>query len=181
MSLLWNKGTGTLLLQICKTIGAGPLFIAGLNRDEMFRLVIAKKLGADYIVNIEKEDIRRRIAELTGELGVDVVLENTGSVDSIDQSLDIVRKGGKVLWAGGGIRGGVIAPINTYKIIVKEIDIKGEISQIPYDWFTAIYLAQTNRLKLEQLVTHIYSLDDWEEAFSTAATSSKCLRVALKP
>ncbi len=76
----------------------------------------------------------------TNGIGVDNVLENTGSVEPIDESLDIVRKGGKVLWAGGGIRGGIEAPVDTYKIIVKEITVYGEISQIPYDWKTAIHL-----------------------------------------
>jgi hypothetical protein len=46
-----------------------------------------------------------RSAELTRGIGVDAVLENTGSVAPIDESLDIVRKGGKILWSGGGIRG----------------------------------------------------------------------------
>jgi threonine dehydrogenase-like Zn-dependent dehydrogenase len=71
--------------------------------------------------------------------------------------------------------------VDTYKIIVKEIDIKGEISQIPYDWQTAIYLVETGRIQLKPLVTHSYCLDDWEEAFDLAATSSECLRVAIRP
>ncbi len=110
-----------------------------------------------------------------------MVLENTGSVEPIDESLDIVRKGGKVLWVGGGIRGGIIAPVDTYKIIVKEIDVIGEISQIPYDWHTAIYLAGTGRVQLKPLVTHQYELDRWEEAFDLAATSNECLQVAIRP
>lgn len=62
------------------------------------------------------------------------------------ESLDIVRKGGRVLWAGGGIRGGIVAPVDTYKVVVKELDIRGEISQIPYDWKTAIHLVATGRV-----------------------------------
>jgi threonine dehydrogenase-like Zn-dependent dehydrogenase len=71
------------------------------------------------------------VRELTNGEGVDVVLENTGSSEPISQSLDIVRKGGRVLWAGAGIRGGVTAPVDTYQVLVKELNIKGEISQVP--------------------------------------------------
>lgn len=138
-------------------------------------------LGADRVVNVEREDIREVVANMTREIGVDVVLENSGSPEPIEESLDIVRKGGKVLWAGGGIRGGVTASIDTYKIIVKELDLKGEISQIPYDWRTAIHLRKTRKVKLEPLVTHVFPLDRWEEGFTLAATSSECLRVALQP
>ena len=180
VAILGPGARGILLMQVCRAIGAGPLFVSGLNRDEPFRLAWARKLGADAVINVEKENIRERIAESTGGIGVDVVLENTGSVAPIDESLDIVRKGGKVLWAGAGIRGGITAPVSTYKIIAKELDIKGEISQIPYDWRTALHLVRTGRVSLAPLVTHAFVLDRWAEAFNLAATSPECLRVALK-
>jgi 2-desacetyl-2-hydroxyethyl bacteriochlorophyllide A dehydrogenase len=180
VAILGPGARGILMMQVCRAIGAGPIIMTGLERDEPFRLAMAKQLGADVIINVEKEDLRKRVAELTNGIGVDVVLENTGSVEPIEESLDIVRKGGKVLWAGGGIRGGIIAPVDTHKIIVKEIDIKGEISQVPYDWFTAIHLVNTGAVKLQPLVTHVFSLDDWQEGFNLAATSPECLRVAIK-
>ncbi|MCJ7493148.1 MAG: hypothetical protein MUP68_02780 [Deltaproteobacteria bacterium] len=80
-----------------------------------------------------------------------------------------------------GIRGGIVAPVDIYKIIVKEINVIGEISQIPYDWHTAIHLAGTGRVQLKPLVPHQFDLDRWEEAFDLAATSNACLRVAIKP
>jgi threonine dehydrogenase-like Zn-dependent dehydrogenase len=180
VAILGPGARGILMMQVCKAIGAGPIIMTGLDRDESFRLKVAKELGADYVINVEKEDVRKRIAEITGGLGVDVVLENTGSIEPIDESLDIVRKGGKVLWAGGGIRGGIIAPVDTYKIIVKEIDVKGEISQIPYDWETAIKFVETGRVQLKPLVTHEFDLDNWEKGFDLAATSAEALRVAIK-
>lgn len=180
VAILGPGARGLLMLQVCKAIGAGPVFVSGLTRDEKTRLSMAKELGCDGVINVEKENIRERIAELTGGLGVDVVLENTGSVEPIAESLDIVRKGGRVLWAGGGIRGGIVAPVDTYKIIVKELDVRGEISQIPYDWNTAIKLVSSGRVKLDHLVTHTYELEKWEDGFDLAATSPDCLRVAIK-
>jgi threonine dehydrogenase-like Zn-dependent dehydrogenase len=71
--------------------------------------------------------------------------------------------------------------VDTYKVIVKELDIVGEISQIPYDWKTAIQLVATGKVKTGPLVTHVFSLDDWYQGFELAATSAECLRVAIKP
>ena len=181
VAILGPGARGLLLLQVCRAIGAGPIMVTGLERDEPFRLAMASKLGADRVVNVEREDVRSVAAEMTGGIGVDVVLENTGSPEPIAESLDIVRKGGKVLWAGGGIRGGVTATVDTYKVIVKELDVKGEISQIPYDWHTAINLRDAGKIELDPLVTHVLPLDQWEEGFNLAATSSECLRVALQP
>jgi len=180
VAILGPGARGILLMQVCKAIGAGPIIMTGLTRDEPTRLKMARELGCDYIINAEKEDLRKRVAEITNGLGVDVVLENTGSVEPIEESLDIVRKGGRVMWAGGGIRGGIVAPVDTYKIIVKELDVRGEISQIPYDWKTAIKLVQSGSVKLDPLVTHTYGLSDWEQGFDLAATSAECLRVAIE-
>lgn len=179
--ILGSGARGLLMLQVCLAIGAGPVIMTGLTRDVAFRMEMAKKLGAERVVNVEKENIRDVVREMTNGIGVDVVLENTGSVEPIAESLDIVRKGGRVLWAGGGIRGGIIAPVDTHKIIVKELDVRGEISQIPYDWNTAIHLVSTGRINLKPLVTHEFPLSDWKKGFDLAAGSSECLRVALKP
>lgn len=181
VAILGPGARGLLMLQVCKAIGAGPILMSGITRDEPLRLAMAKKLGADVVVNVEKEDLWAKVKEMTGGIGVDVVLENTGEVEPIAQSIDIVRKGGRVMWAGGGIRGGIVAPVDTHKIIVKELDIRGEISQIPYDWLTAIHLVSTGKVQLEPLVTHVFPLEKWNEGFTLAATSHDCLRVAIKP
>lgn len=181
VAILGPGARGLLLLQVALAVGAGPIIVTGLTRDESFRLAMAKRLGADRTVNVEKENLLEVVNEMTNGVGVDVVLENSGSVEPIGQSLDIVRKGGRVLWAGGGIRGGIIAPVDTYKIIVKELDVRGEISQIPYDWNTAIHLLSTGKVDPKPLVTHDFALSDWRKGFDLAAASPECLRVALKP
>ena len=179
VAILGPGARGILMMQVCKAIGAGPVIMTGVTRDESFRLPMAKQLGADYIVNVEREDLSKVVNRITGGYGVDVVLENTGAVEPISQSLDIVRKGGRVLWAGGGIRGGISAAVDTHKIIVKEIEVRGEISQIPYDWSTAIKLVESGAVKLDPLVTNWFDLDHWEQAFDMAHDSHDCLRVAI--
>lgn len=180
VAILGSGARGILMMQVCKAIGAGMVIMTGLTRDVPHRLKKAKELGADYVVNVEEENIRDVVNRLTDGRGVDVVLENSGSVEPIEESLDIVRKGGRILWAGGGIRGGIVAPVDTHKIIVKELDVRGEISQTPYDWRTAVQLAGEGKVKLEPLVTNYYSLEEWHEAFELAATSTDPLRVAIK-
>ncbi|WP_190972245.1 zinc-dependent alcohol dehydrogenase [Clostridium sp. HV4-5-A1G] len=180
VAILGSGARGILMAQICKAIGAGPVIITGINRDENFRLKKAIELGADYAVNVEKDDLRSKINKITGGKGVDVVLENTGAVEPVLQSLDIVRKGGRICWAGGGIVEGAVVPVDTYKIIVKELDIKGEISQIPYDWLAAIKLVESGKINLKPLVTHVYELEQWQDAFKLAADSAEALRVAIK-
>lgn len=172
---------GLILLQIAKAVGAFPIIVTGLTRDEKVRLKLAKELGADAVVNVEKENLLDIIKKMTNGIGADVVVENTGSPKAVEETLDLARPGGRILISGGGIRGGITASIDTYKIIVKELDIKGEISHIWTSWRNAINLVAQGKVNIKPLISHIFSLRDWEKGFDLAAASAEALRVVLTP
>ena len=181
VAILGPGARGQILLQICKALGASPTIVTGIGRDETARLPMAKKFGADRVLNVEKDSLRDVASELTSGIGMDVVIENTGAVEAVNQAIDIARPGGKVLVAGGGIRGGVTVPIDTRKIIVKELDIIGEISHIWTSWRKAIKFVDEGKVNLKPLVQDVYPLSDWEKAFDEAAESDEVFRVAIEP
>jgi 2-desacetyl-2-hydroxyethyl bacteriochlorophyllide A dehydrogenase len=179
--ILGPGARGLILLQIAKACGASPVVVTGLTRDQKTRLALATEMGADAVINVEKEDLLQRVKELTGGIGFDVVIENTGSATAVEQTLDIARNGGRILISGGGIRGGIKAQLDTRKIIVKELELYGEISHVWTSWKTAIKLIAEGKVKVRPLLSHVYPLDKWEEAFDLAATSPDALRVAINP
>ena len=181
MVILGPGARGLILLQIAKAAGASPIIVSGLTRDEKVRLNLARELGADEVVNAEKTDLLEHVKRITDGAGADVVVENTGSAAAVEQSLDLARPGGRVLISGGGIRGGIMASLDTRKVIVKELDIKGEISHLWTSWCGAIQLVAEGKVNLKPLVSHVFSLKDWEKGFDLAATSAEALRVALTP
>lgn len=63
------------------------------------RLEIAKRLGADYTVNLEKESIADRVESLSPG-GADVVFEATGLADCVDPAIALCRPDGKFVWQG---------------------------------------------------------------------------------
>ncbi len=172
---------GLILLQIAKAVGASPVIVTGLTRDEKVRLALAKEFGADAIVNVEKENLLEIVKQMTNGIGADVVVENTGSPKAVEDTLDLARPGGRILISGGGIRGGITASLDTYKIIVKELDLKGEISHVWTSWRNAINLVAQGKVHIKPLVSHVFSLREWEKGFDLAATSAEALRVALVP
>jgi len=172
---------GLILLQIAKAVGASPVIVTGLTRDEKVRLPLAKEFGADAVVNVEKQNLLEIVKQMTNGIGADVVVENTGSPKAVEDTLDLARPGGRILISGGGIRGGITASIDTYKIIVKELDLKGEISHIWTSWRNAINLVAQGKVHIKPLVSHVFPLREWEKGFDLAATSAEALRVALVP
>ena len=63
------------------------------------RLEIAKRLGADHAVHLEKESIAERVEEISPG-GADVVFEATGISDCIDPAIALCRSKGKFILQG---------------------------------------------------------------------------------
>src|SRR6201998_1436431 len=87
---------------ICKQAGASLIIVTGTAKDRA-RMEVAKKLGADYVIDVQKEDPLTRIMEITGGKGVDVALACTAGAGTIPILLGIEalkRKGGTIVVQG---------------------------------------------------------------------------------
>jgi len=67
-------GVGLAAVELGKVMGA--TVIAAASTED--KLSICKEKGADYVINYSKEDLRRRIKEITEDKGVDVVYDAVG-------------------------------------------------------------------------------------------------------
>ena len=89
-------GLGLQGVQIAKHLGA--VVIATSRKDA--KLVLARDLGADHTINTSRSRLEEEIARITGGSLCDVVFDNIGSSGSVDQSLKLLRRGGKVVVVG---------------------------------------------------------------------------------
>jgi len=151
---------GLFSLQYVKANG-GIVILTGLSRDKK-RLKLGKELGADYIVNVEKEDLRQICRDITKGHGVDVVLECSGSEEAAQQGIELLRKQGK--YTQIGIFGSPIT-FDLDQLVYKEIKATGSFSQKYIPWEKAIALASQGKIKVKPLVTHLLPLEKWEEGF----------------
>ena len=94
-------GTGAISLSTMacvKGLGQGKTILAGRNDG---KLAIGKKLGADILVNLQKEDLVKKVYDETCGKGADIVLDTTGSVDLLNLSVSLARHGcGKIVVPG---------------------------------------------------------------------------------
>ncbi|MEK6575193.1 MAG: zinc-binding dehydrogenase [Chloroflexota bacterium] len=88
-------GVNTAAIQIAKMAGC---FVYVVGSDES-KLAKAQSLGADVLMDRSKEDWGKKIFQLPGKRGVDVVVDNVGAATMMT-SFRAVRKGGRVLTVG---------------------------------------------------------------------------------
>ena len=76
-----------ITLQILKAEGAAAVYMTGLDADEAHKFAIARQLGADALINVQKEDPVARVSSLTVGRGVDLVVDLSGAQAAIRQGI----------------------------------------------------------------------------------------------
>jgi len=141
------------------------------------RLKKAKEFGADLVLNPGKCDAVSEIMKLTDNYGCDIYIEATGHPSSVKQGLAMVRKLGRF------VEFSVFGSETTvdWSIIGdgKELDVLGSHLS-PYCYPFVIEHIEKGDLKTEGVVSSIYKLEDWEEAFDKASGKDGDFKIAFK-
>jgi L-iditol 2-dehydrogenase len=139
----------------------GIVILCGTSADT-HRLNLAEDLGINYTFNIENEDVLNNIKEITQGYGADVVLECSGAAQAASMALKMVRKRGK--YTQMGLFGKPIK-LDFEQVAFKEIQLTGSISQRSFSWKRALHLMEQEKIPNERLISHEFSLANWESAF----------------
>jgi len=152
----------------CREVGAGTIIVTGLAADDK-KLALAREFGADHTVDVENEDVVRRVKELTDGRGADVVVDvSSYATKPVSDSLSLVRSGGTVVLAG--VKGfKTVENFVSDLVVLKEINIKGAIGVTSSGYKSAIRLIESGRVPVERMHTHDFELADAELAIKTLA------------
>ena len=166
---------GLLTLLSLKVSGV-YVYIAGKSVDNS-RLRIASALGADITVNVDDVNLETVISKSTHGAGVAVVFEATGFPPSIQQGLNIVQRGGKVIAIG-------IHPsstnINLLDLVRGAKQILGSYSGPLSVWTRALALLGHEIINPEPIISHKLPLSSVEEGFHLAQ-SKKGAKIIIEP
>jgi len=167
---------GLLSLQLVKISGGYPIVI-GTGKDTP-RLNLAKNLGANYAIDIEREgkSFLQLIKQITKGYGVDVVIGCCGSPAAFSLGIELLRKGGH--YTQVGLFGKDIlfpADMMTYR----ELTIQGSMAQKPSAWRKAIALLGKGLVDTLSLTTCL-PMSRWEEGFEMAE-NKEAIKVIFDP
>ena len=168
---------GLLSLQVAKASGAGQILVSGIESDTK-RLEMARQLGADITLNIEREALEKHVEEVSNGEGVDVVIVATGAAVSIEQAFHIIKKYGTMVVLG--FPGGPLE-VRWHEVTTKALKIVGGWgASSSIAWEKALKCIAGGLVNVRSLITHKFPLDEWQKAFETFS-SCEGLKVQLIP
>jgi L-iditol 2-dehydrogenase len=157
--LILGAGTiGLIMMQLAHTAGATRVIIV---EPLEHKRAIAKKLGAEFILNPAEVDTKSVTYDLTG-VGADVVIECTGKPETAQLALDLARRGGTVEFFGVCAVGSTIS-VEPNAVYAKELSIVGSYVN-PHTFDRAIAVLNSGNVRIDEFQINTFSLDVVHEA-----------------
>ena len=152
---------GLIAMRLAKILGASKVIMVGRRS----RLAAAEKLGADILIDFEKEDPVDAVRAISKGLGIDEAFECSGAKGTFNQAVRMVKKGGRVGLLG--VPSDSIVEELPFKYIVhNELAIFGSRADPNTTW-KIVQLIASGQLKLNHLISHFFSLEEFDKALDT--------------
>jgi len=167
---------GLMSIAVAKACGSSTVFATETNEK---RRAMARKMGADVVLNPAAEDAVAKILAETNGTGVDALLEMSGNPTAIQQGFKSLRAGGRASLLGIPTENVPLDLVND--VIFKGATVQGIYGRRMYEtWVQMTALLQAGRLNLEPLFGERASLDKFENAF-TLLQSGLAGKILLYP
>ncbi|MDP6510203.1 MAG: zinc-binding dehydrogenase [Dehalococcoidia bacterium] len=163
-------GLGIYASAIAKDMGADQVVVIDKFEE---RLKLASQCGADHLINLDELSSSKqrisRIRELTGGWGADVVVEVTGNPQAVAEGIPMVRQGGSYLWVGNINRGKTLE-FDPSLLVNANRRVVGVATYEPWALQKALDFLKRTRGKypFDHILSHKFTLDNINAAFEQA-------------
>jgi threonine dehydrogenase-like Zn-dependent dehydrogenase len=169
----------------CGGVGLGAVAAAGFRGAQTIavdvddeKLDIARAAGAVHAIHTGRENLRRRLNEITDGRGPDVVIEAIGSAETFATAVEVAAFAGRVVYIG------YVKELVTYEtrlFVQKEIDILGSRNALPEDFLDVIRMLEEHRFPVDKAVSSIVALEQAPEALCAwSANPSRVKKIMVR-
>jgi L-iditol 2-dehydrogenase len=145
---------GLMGVGVAKALGAQPVILTG-TRDR--RLEMGRKLGADAVVNVGREDPIESVQRLTKGKGVQYVLECSGAPNALNEAARMVNRGGRICLAAFPAEP---VPVDIAYLVRNNIYVFGIRGEGKSATHRAAALMAQKRFDAKLIHTHTFSLGE---------------------
>jgi L-iditol 2-dehydrogenase len=174
--VLGSGVAGLLNIKLAKLMKASKIFATDLNS---YRLNMAKKMGADDIIN-PKDNVAEEIKKKNDGNLADLVILCAGVPKAARQAMESVNAGGTILFfAPTEPNVDVCFPL--FDLWNKQVKMVSTYAGAPVDLKEAIDLLKTKKIKVTDLISHRFPLSKAAEGFKLAAEAKDSLKIIIEP
>jgi S-(hydroxymethyl)glutathione dehydrogenase/alcohol dehydrogenase len=176
--VLGTGGVGLNCVQGAVLCGAEPIVAVDLSPAKRDAALL---FGASHTIDPGSGDVAAEVRSLTGGRGADYVFVAVGSAEAVERGLTYVRRGGTLVVVGmppNGETFGVVA-VDLVHDDIRILGSKLGSAQLAKAIPSLVELYEDGRLKLDELVTGRYALDQINEAIAAAGDGSTLRNVIV--
>lgn len=167
---------GLMAVACAKALGANPVILTGTRES---RLVIGRGLGADNTVNVREENPVDAVRRLTHGEGVDFVLECSGSPNTVDEGIRMLKRGGKICLAAFP---NTPVEMDLAYLVRNNIYLYGNRGEARGAVRRGMSLMGQRKFDAKPLITHRFPLSELETALRYAAERiDDAIKVVVTP
>ena len=154
---------GLLHTQLCVKKGC-VVIVIDINDD---RLQMAKSMGAHYIINPEKEDVKHRLLDITGGIKAQAVFDTTPIASVVEECCHYVSNTGKLM-IYSGIYPNEPVQLNAHWIHKESIHILGTANSNDRDFTRAIRLISEGIVDVTPFISGVYPIEHIKDALDSS-------------
>jgi len=167
-----GSGVGSVAIQIAKLRGARVITTA--STDE--KLAHARELGADDVVNYNRDDWPKEVRRLTDRKGVDVVVEHTGAA-TWPGSISSLKHNGRVVTCGA--TSGFDARTDLRQVFYRHLNVLGSFMGSKAELLAAMKFVEQG--KIRAVVDRVLPLSEARQAHELIENRAQFGKVVLTP
>lgn len=167
---------GQMLIMLAKKSGASKIIVSDLAE---LRRTMAKRAGADVVIDPASEDPVERVKGETSGYGADVVIEAVGLPTTWEQAVDMTRDAGMTVLFGGAASGTKFE-LDTVRFHYGQLTIKGVFHLTPRHVEQALKLIIAGDVDPDILISHEMPLERVTDALEMMG-AGKTMKVAINP
>ncbi|GAB5046287.1 zinc-dependent dehydrogenase [Thermodesulfovibrio sp. TK110] len=166
---------GQIHIMLARQFGAQRVIGADMVS---FRLEKALRAGADYVIDVSREDIYEKLNNLTDGLMAQVVIVGPGNTDVIMNSLKLVSRGGTLLiFTPAPPEQKICFSVN--EIYFNDITITPSYSCGPDDMKEALKFIENGVVNSDLLITHRFPFEKVKDAYEITAMAKNSLKCMI--
>ena len=165
---------GNLVAQFARARGAKKVVITDVSD---YRLEKARECGIEYTLNVAREPLTDKLAELFGDEGYQVAFECAGVEVSVRSLMATVEKGGDVIIVGVHAKD---PAVSMFHLGEHELNLIGSMMYRHEDYLKAVEEIAAGTIRLAPLVSNRFPLERYNEAYEFIdANRETCMKVLI--